>query len=39
MDLKEKDGITGYSLKRMVLAEESMTLLAMKTSWFGGARE
>lgn len=32
MDLKEKHGIRGYSLKRTVLGEEWMTLPAMKTS-------
>lgn len=38
MDLKEKDGTRGYSLKRTVLGEEWMTLLAMRTSCLDARR-
>lgn len=38
MDLKEKDGIRGCSLKRTVLGEEWMTLPAMKTSCLDARR-
>lgn len=38
MDLKEKDGIRGYSLKRTALGEEWMTLPAMKTSCLDARR-